>query len=262
MEGIYNLKFATFNIWNKQTMWDQRLDAICEEIKNINPDIIALQEVKSFLEEKGALNAAQQIANRIEYPFCIFREYPDSPDEGLAILSKLPLLQAKAIWDTEFNEENYCALRIVINYGGTTYGFTNVHLNWRSPEIRLKQIQTVNKWISEDFKSVEILSGDFNDNPNSNIHRYLQGSLWVDTAEFYENTNLVKAKPTLDFKNNNHLIKLNSSIDQHRYDWILIKVNEAKHTLEIHSVDVFANYPSKSLQIFPSDHYGVVITTI
>ena len=91
------MKFATFNIWNKHTMWDQRFNAICEEIKNINPDIIALQEVKSFLEKKGTLNAARQIANRTEYPFCIFREYPDAPDEGLAILSKLPILQAEAI---------------------------------------------------------------------------------------------------------------------------------------------------------------------
>ncbi len=41
------LRLATFNVWNHDTAWPQRLAAICEEIKMVNPDVIALQEVKS-----------------------------------------------------------------------------------------------------------------------------------------------------------------------------------------------------------------------
>jgi maltose 6'-phosphate phosphatase len=252
------LKIATFNIWNKQVDWDLRIDAICEEINRVSPDIIALQEVKSFLEEENISNTAQQIANRIEYPFCVFREYPDSPDEGLAFLCKVPIVQVEAIWDTENDESNYCALRIVIEYGKTVYGITNVHLNWRSAEIRLKQTKAISKWISNSTNPIEILCGDFNDIPYSNIHRYLREGAWVDVAEYHEKTNNVMAKPTLDYKSNQYLKKQNSPIDQLRYDWIFVKEKENLLS-NLRNVDVFANSPSISSRVFPSDHYGVLM---
>ncbi|GLV65501.1 hypothetical protein Bmyc01_41700 [Bacillus mycoides] len=68
------MKIATFNIWNHETLWSERLEAICEEVQNIAPHILAIQEVRSCINNKGKkTNVAQYIAEQVNYPFCIFK---------------------------------------------------------------------------------------------------------------------------------------------------------------------------------------------
>lgn len=253
------MRIATFNVWNKQTMWTDRLKAICEEVKEVNPDIIALQEVKTFIGEEGSLNVAQYIANHTGYPFCIFKEYPDSPDEGLAFLSKIPVSDIEAIWHTNTKESNYCAIRMAFKYNNYDYGITNVHLNWRTSEVREEQIHSVNNWIAETAKSFEILCGDFNDAPDSKIHNYLQENMWLDLALFNQEKNAVKAQVTLDHVNNPHLKNTANLTTQFRYDWILMKKLENLCLPFLNSVEVFGKLPVTKAYILPSDHYGVVI---
>lgn len=47
------MRIATFNIWNKQTLWKERLNAICEVVKKINAFIknpLLLKERISYYE--------------------------------------------------------------------------------------------------------------------------------------------------------------------------------------------------------------------
>jgi exonuclease III len=104
------MRIATLNIWNHQTLWSERLEAICEEVQNVAPHILALQEVRSCVTYGPKKNVAQYIADQSGYPVCVFKEYPDSPDEGLAFLSKVPILAEEAIWETDIEESNYCAI--------------------------------------------------------------------------------------------------------------------------------------------------------
>lgn len=69
------MRIATLNIWNHQTLWSERLDAICEEVQNVAPHILAIQEVRGHMDDEKKINVAQYIANQIGYPFCIFKEY-------------------------------------------------------------------------------------------------------------------------------------------------------------------------------------------
>ncbi|MGE6536481.1 endonuclease/exonuclease/phosphatase family protein [Bacillus luti] len=147
LKGSDILRIATFNIWNHESLWFEGLEAICEEIRSISPHILALQEVRSSVNLKSKENVARYIADRTGYPFCIFKEHPDSPDEGLAICSKIPIIAEEAIWETDIEEPNYCAIRIMFKYKGYKFGVTNVHLNWKSSRIRQEQMDTVNNWI-------------------------------------------------------------------------------------------------------------------
>nr|WP_312500549.1 hypothetical protein [Bacillus luti] len=112
----------------------------------------------------------QYIANQTGYPFYLFKEYPDSPDEGLVFFSKIPIIAEEAIWETNIEEPNYCAIRILFKYKGYKFGVTNVHLNWKSSRIRQEQMNAVNNWIKNRASDYELLCGDFNDDPYSMVY--------------------------------------------------------------------------------------------
>ncbi|ENQ3106379.1 Metal-dependent hydrolase, endonuclease/exonuclease/phosphatase family [Bacillus sp. 491mf] len=255
------MRIATFNIWNNQTLWGERLAAICEVIKNVNPEVLAIQEVRSTIDGEKGINVAQYIANQTGYPFCIFKEYPDSPDEGLAFLSKVPICTEDVIWNKNTKESNYCAIRITFKYGNYEFGITNVHLNWKSTFIRNEQIRAVHDWIFTENKArtCEILCGDFNDDPYSSIHQYLTDNQWIDVAQFKEEHNDIKPQPTLDFINNLNIKNESSLKLQARYDWILINKNNKLNISSIDNVEVFGDYPVTKEAILPSDHYGVLM---
>lgn len=81
------MRIATYNIWNSDTFWPLRLEPLCDEIKNLGADIIALQEVRATDVTTNNLNIAQCIANSVGYEYCEFQQYPGE-NEGMAILSK------------------------------------------------------------------------------------------------------------------------------------------------------------------------------
>ncbi|SCC13856.1 Endonuclease/Exonuclease/phosphatase family protein [Bacillus mobilis] len=245
------LRIATFNIWNNDNLWLERLEAICEEIRSISPHILALQEVRSCVNLNSKKNVAQYIADQIGYPFCIFKEYPDSPDEGLAFLSKTPIIAEEAIWETDIKESNYCAIRIMFTYKDCKFGVTNVHLNWKSNRLRKEQMNAVNNWITNRVSDYELLCGDFNDDPHSRVHQYLINNHWIDVAQLKE------VQPTLEYRKNPNLrgeIKKDK-----RYDWIMIQENAPMRFPIIENVSIFGNSSLTSSGVFPSDHYGVFV---
>lgn len=241
------MRIATYNIWNHETSWQKRIDAICQEVKRIDADLIALQEVRSY--EQGSV--AHDISEATGYPFCVFHAYPDSPDEGLAFLSKIPLSSVETIWEEDVEESNFCATRVTLAFGGQEWGITNVHLNWRSVSIREHQMAAVQEWLSQGCqKSVEVLCGDFNDHPQSAIYQNLSDARWLDVTTFVEE----EPRATLDVKHNPYL--QSSHLEQPaRYDWILFRSEWSE--LEVQHIDVFGDVRT-STDVIPSDHYGVV----
>ncbi|MET2871777.1 MULTISPECIES: endonuclease/exonuclease/phosphatase family protein [Exiguobacterium] len=242
------MRIATYNIWNHDTSWQKRIDAICQEVKRIDADLIALQEVRSY--EKGSV--AHDIAEATGYPFCVFHPYPDSPDEGLAFLSNIPLSSVEAIWAEDVEESNYCATRVTLTFGGQEWGITNVHLNWHSSSIRECQMKVVRDWLSKGRqKAIEVLCGDFNDHPRSNIYDDVSDAGWLDVTTFVGE----EARPTLDVKHNPYL--QSSHLEQpERYDWILVRSECSE--LEVQHIDIFGDMRT-SRDVVPSDHYGVMV---
>ena len=252
------MRIATFNIWNKDIEWESRIKAIRNEIERINPDIVALQEVRSTINSINELNVAQYICDELESYQCVFKEYPDSPDEGLAFLSKIPVTSINTTWNTDTLESNYCAIRITINHDNVDYGITNVHLNWRTEEIRQQQITFVNDWISANQNPYEILCGDFNDLPFSNTYEHLIKDSWYDVAILDATKNDTTPQSTLDFEKNRYLKENNESRESVRYDWIFMKNDSNVEALHIESVEVFGSKLTKHDMVLPSDHYGVL----
>lgn len=247
------MRIATFNIWNNPTCWSERIASICATVKAIDADVLALQEVKTHVEGEQGISVAEQIAHETGYPFCVFLVYPDSPDEGLAILSNIPLDTHDAIWHHDVEEANYCAMRVTFQAAGHTFELTNVHLNWRSPDIRETQVRAVREWIGEGER-YELLCGDFNDNPQSEIYRDLTAHRWIDVATCHRGGD----EPTLDYRHNPYLKQDALLKRPSRYDWMLLRHDEGNVPL-ISSVDVFGKTSDSITDMLPSDHYGVLL---
>lgn len=261
------MRTATFNIWNSGSS-SKRIPAICEEIKNKNIDLIALQEVKTTLNKNRLI---KMLAKKTGYEYFYFKKY-DNDEEGLAFLSRYPIVFRKAIWETESGKHLQCAINVIIRFDNIKVAFTNVHLSYESALERELQITSIINWIT-NFKKEdinEILLGDFNCYPESSIYRFLLGQQslnnistglgWFDLAASYASYNKQNPLPTLDFYNNPRWGKGNENHMEipARFDWILLKNCWPLPYPEIKEVKVFGVKPTPQTGLVPSDHYGVL----
>jgi len=231
---------ATYNLWNDERTLSGRLAALCEEIGSVHADVIALQEAAASTPGHPSKPIAAYIAEQTGYPYVAFRAYPDPEDvgEGLAILSKHPFELETAIWDNRSNPSVYCAHRAIVHAESMRVAVTNVHLDWRCVKNREDQMCAVLDWINElaVVNTVELLCGDFNDVPDSSIHRFLQGrqslngraAKWLDLAEYEQWRTGLKAEATLDFARNPRWNGLHTLQIPARVDWIMLR-QEPQH---------------------------------
>ena len=150
----------TKSLWNKKN-YKIKINNIADVIKDINPDIIALQEIGSLgslkdlrytLKEKGLYYHYYKIANKKKTAIKV------------AILSKIPYIYSKELVVTQsFRHRNILETKFKIN-SQYLYIFTN---HWKAksgPEsMRIVSAKILKKRIKEigEDKNI-ILLGDFN----------------------------------------------------------------------------------------------------
>lgn len=249
------MRVATYNLWNNDILFEERIGAISEAVAKIDADIVCFQEVRRE-ENRNIINI---IADYAHFPFVMFFEYPDCPDEGLAIVSKKPFINSSAIWETQVKTTNFCAVKASFEYKGKTIEVANVHLNWRNEEIRKEQINEINRWLNNEgnIEKYGIMCGDFNDVPRSDVHNLLKAYGWQDVVEL--------SKPidenyysTFDLEDNPYLEKDTRPKAKIRFDWIMVNSFYIDTHIHAESVNIFGDKYSSS-NIFPSDHYGVYV---
>lgn len=251
------MKFATYNIWNDDRNFKLRLELLVNVIKDVDVDIVALQEVRS--EE-----VAQFILSGGGFKHYCWQPYPDN-EEGLAILSKYPIIFNWNNWDMKLDFHNSGVINCSIFVEDKKLGITNVHLDYESALSRELEILNAVKRIEEEKKNdYEILLGDFNTYPISSIHGYLTGTQsllghstgWFDLHDSYSKRVIQNEDITLDFNNNprwdnDYVLDLPG-----RFDWILL-LNPYPNKCPI--LKEYKLIGDKRVNgITPSDHYGVL----
>ncbi|WP_368914977.1 endonuclease/exonuclease/phosphatase family protein [Exiguobacterium acetylicum] len=253
----FSLSIATYNIWHHPYKCQERFAALCAEINQHQPDVLLLQEVMStFHPDEPFVSIAEHLAEATGYPYWMMDPYMDSPDEGLAILTKLPFERTDSSAAATANINHHCAIRIPFSIKGVRFAVTNIHFNWRASDIRLDQLRFVNEWIASktDDATVEFLGGDFNDCPNSSLH---QATLkeWVDLAGCFAMRTGQLAPVTLDPMTNSYAKKNDGITTPARYDWLLCQRSPAPVTLQRVQLIGHERLPH---HVIPSDHYGVL----
>lgn len=264
------MRIATYNIWNSPIRWPERLDAICEELLRVSPDVVALQEVPVRVGIEDRCDAAEYVRKRCGYEYVATRFYPDDPGEGSALLSKLPLCDIETGWDTAFEALGNCGLRVRVTMGDKKLAITQVHLDWSNIATREAQIVDILRWIDARSEQgcYEVLCGDFNCHPESSVYRFLMGQQtilgqsitpWHDLARYYAAKLGQALRPTLDFWHNPRWQDSPTLEIPARCDWILLRdvFNQGLPYPKVLEAGVFGTSPTPRAGVVPSDHYGV-----
>ena len=172
------LQVLSWNIWWRFGPWEKRRVAILDTLKQIDADIIALQEV---WDEEGASLAAEfgdKLGFHHVYAASMHR---DGIGFGNAILSRWPIIEhdhAMLSGAVESGERRLVIYALIDGPRGAFPVF-NTHLNWKyqHSHIRQKQVSDIAHFIdnkpAQDFPP--LLCGDFNAEPESEELRMLTG---------------------------------------------------------------------------------------
>ncbi|MGE5703783.1 MAG: endonuclease/exonuclease/phosphatase family protein [Clostridia bacterium] len=152
--------------------------AIADELKKLNGDIIALQEVDNGLPRSQFMNQAKMIADRLEmnYAYAPSVQYMVG-NYGHAILSKYPIRSAQTI-ALPSGQEQRTLLNAVIDVNGQPLRMFETHLGLAQTE-RKSQMASIQQLIdaSLERKELFLLAGDFNASANDPLFKQLDAEL-------------------------------------------------------------------------------------
>lgn len=246
-EQSVSLSFLSLNIWFDSQDWPARFQLMLNEIRELNPDFIGLQEV---IERQDLDNQARQLADSLGYYY-----YFDSVDDegrdtrfGNAIVSRYP------IEETNFRAlEPLDAYRKVvhtrISVDGQALDMYNTHLHnpFEATEIRKIQMRDMLDFIDETSTSdLVFVTGDFNANPD-----------WEEMDVMYERFNDV-----YPIFYENHLDPEHGTLNYHlghsqrRIDYVFFE-EKSRDFLTPVSAEIVLDEPGEN-NVYPSDHFGVL----
>ncbi|MEJ6951893.1 endonuclease/exonuclease/phosphatase family protein [Natronospora cellulosivora (SeqCode)] len=251
------MKLVTYNIWNSDVNYNERMDLLLTLLKEEDIDVLALQEVRDE-------NLVEKIKKECSFQDYYWKEYPDC-HEGLAILSKYPIINSCTNWDGTDMIHNSGIMNVSLKLQSCVIGVTNVHLDYKhsyNREIEIvKAIKEVEKDLEMDYN---FILGDFNTYPDSVIHNYLTGkqslfshsTSWIDLAEVFSRRKGSKIEPTLDFYNNPRWDNQYTLDIPGRFDWILIKSPYPKESPKLCDYRLIGT--ERRNGVTASDHYGAL----
>ncbi len=137
-------------------------------LRQLSPDIVALQEVDNTVTRSGGEDQAALLGDLLgmEHAFGSFMDYQGG-QYGMAILSRHPIVRVDPVTLPEGNEPRI-ALAVELNMpGGDRVMIVNVHFDWVSDDgFRYAQAAHLAAYL-DALTIPYLLVGDFNDLPDS-----------------------------------------------------------------------------------------------
>lgn len=171
----YNIKAMRYNPENPRDNIDRRED-VAEVLRQLDGDIVGLQEIDHFLARTGDYDQTKYLAETLGYPYYHFTYTIDNAKGsegkyGHAIMSRYPI---KELEDCEFSVQcgerrKFC--RAVLDVEGKELVFYNTHLTISNPGkksglpvnkifAQYQLMELMQKMYGEEAPT--ILTGDFN----------------------------------------------------------------------------------------------------
>lgn len=255
------LKVVTINIFSDLSLWPERRGLLVQGLADLNPDLVALQEVS--LPEDNARWLAEQIG--MQHVYLCPKTGEASKREAVAILSRLPFDNQGML---DLKTQNRVVQYVQVRVAGHLAVVANGHFFWQPGDSRerQRQVERLLEWllaIATDLPTV--VCGDFNSTPESPSIRKMRRDFVSAYAakhgrepEYTTPTPLPRSKWKL-LQTFLRFIKYIRWKDfeinwQGTLDYIF--VNELVH---VSDCQIVLNEPApENPRIYPSDHFGLM----
>jgi endonuclease/exonuclease/phosphatase family metal-dependent hydrolase len=268
-----NLRIVTLNFWGTEAPLERRLDLAARQLRALDPDVVCMQEVKRH----GDGTTADALAARLGMVAC-YNEASvwDGGEEGLAILTKAPLVEQRVL---VLPEARPADTRILLSgrvqtAGGPIWVHTT-HLHYRLDDglAREHQVVAIDDAIRacgrDNTDPPQILCGDFNATPDSDEIRFLRGltTLAGKRTHFQDAWLRLHREPEpgdgpahgITWSSENRFTRPLRSLDlDRRIDYVFATTRKKDGRATIHASKVVLTERDGDDDVCASDHYGVL----
>jgi len=180
------LTVATLNLRGTQVRWQERGPLVVDQMVELSPDVIGLQEVDVFMDQGNWI--CQRVNDRLRTRSREHREYRihhmSNPRErvsleALAIMTHLEPVEHEGF---DYLIRNRVAHRVRFDLGdGARFDFYNTHLHHEQDPagnaIREEQVRRLLPWIARHSRGVPYaVGGDFNAFPMTSLKKRLRSA--------------------------------------------------------------------------------------
>jgi endonuclease/exonuclease/phosphatase family metal-dependent hydrolase len=269
------IRIATWNVWWRFGDPERRRPAVLAALRDLDPDVVGLQEVWS----RGGQNLAAGLAAELGYQVA-FAAAPDaSPWTGRvpggaaygignAVLSRWPLRAAHAeVLPSAGGPAAQVLLQVLADTPAGTLPVATTHLtpDMTGSALRMEQVRAIARHVAAgpagDLPPVVL--GDFNAEPASDEMRLLEGHLTApavpglllaDTRRWAPDADDATWRP-----DNPHVGARGDPAS--RVDHVLVGLGRGSVPVSVARVGLFATrgWPGPEGEVWPSDHAGVVV---
>ncbi|MDP9237821.1 MAG: endonuclease/exonuclease/phosphatase family protein [Chloroflexota bacterium] len=159
------VKLATLNLFNRSGQWGMRAPLVVDQLEDLAPDVIGLQEVDLTLDQGMWLS--RQINKRLPGQPHYRIKHATNPGtrasyHSIATMSRIGFEEHEVLDLMSFER---VAQRFVFRCGDRPFVFVNTHLH-HPPEAqqeRVTQLEYLLAWLDRDARRLPVvISGDFN----------------------------------------------------------------------------------------------------
>ncbi len=160
-----SVKIATLNLFNRMGQWGMRAPLVIDQLEELLPDVIGLQEVDLQLDQ--GMWVSRQINKRLPGQAHYRIKHATNPDtrasyHSIATMARLPFQEHEILDLMSFER---IAQRMVFQCGDQPFVFVNTHLH-HPPEAqqeRVQQLEYLLAWLDRDIRRLPtVIVGDFN----------------------------------------------------------------------------------------------------
>jgi endonuclease/exonuclease/phosphatase family metal-dependent hydrolase len=261
--GSDTWRIISFNIWNRQGPWQQRLPLIQRGLAALEPDIVALQEVLGFT---GMPSQADEIAAGLGWNVHHVPAWHigGGLTFGNAILSRHPLVDTQSLplpSPPGVDTRTVAFARVDLPHGPAPVFATHLTFQTHLGHARCQQVRALTDHVARLAPTdgpPPILVGDFNAEPDSDEMRFLRGLTPLGgESVYFADCWLVSGRtdPGFTYSRENPYA-LRSREPSKRIDYIYVR-GPGKHLVgEPIRAELALHEPTEG--VWPSDHFAVV----
>lgn len=241
-------KLLTLNLRHNADRWPERRPLVAAALAAHAADVIAFQEV--WLPIRQADLIAADLAALLDPPTYTVHVRPkgghESDREGIALLSRLPILESAAL---DLPGGNRVAQRLRVVKDGHAFDVVNTHLH-HEPElaetIREPQMRALLDWLAASPDRNWLVCGDFNAHPHSTTVQQIAARFRSAYATLHGADPLTFPTPLVDY------VYPPVALDYVFFDPARLTPNAA---------ELVGDQPSAhDPRLYPSDHIGLTVT--